>query len=223
MGKILLSFLMVFMVVLASTAQAQETSIPSSTESLSELILPGVSLTNQWFMTVGVQSYQPLGTYHAVDGSSVDLSRAGSTVLPNLSAGLYFPSFDFGGYASQWGFDVSAAYLRQDYGYQSVNGSLATMDFAVRPLLRFRWQTKTRLYTVANLEIGNETLTMTSNSASAGFGKQAPFVGYGLGVEYDISAKYGMLAQYVVRQGLGSDADWAPTNSTTRFSFLALF
>ncbi len=166
-----------------------------------------------------LETYQPLGQAVFSDQSTTSLGSTGQTLLPTLSYGVLSKSSSLGEFQTTYGLEVTGAFTSQEINL--VSGSLLTMSgklqtslLSVKPMMRFHWRAKQKIFTRISAEAGLEQLNFNSDS-SGSFSRSSGFVGYGMGLEWDPFERYGFILDYYSRIGTSANQnDWSPAASS---------
>jgi hypothetical protein len=201
---------------------------PNITTKLSSSAAAGDSQTRE-FLGLRVQPYRTLGQGSFSDQSRYDLSGLASTVLPTLSLGLVSKSLALGDFQTTYGVELRGAYATQTGTLTSPAGTsedahLQTTILSLNPLMRFRWSTRSRIYTRLQAELGNEQMSLSGSGSLTSSQRSLGFVGYGLGLEWDPFQKYGFVAEYTSRTAISSAKQgWSPAGTSAQVGVLSFF
>lgn len=165
-----------------------------------------------WSFAFKLQSLQPLGSAQ-VTGLNFDLHSYGASVMPSLGFGFLlnpvaFKNFDWStGLSAQTGYMSQKTNLVTPHGFTYEDTRLTTTLTSLSWAHRLKFQNLPEIQFSLNPEFGFVSYTQTHiESPTANFSKQNRFWGVGLGVEYALTRKWGLLAQYSYRTASAKDA-----------------
>ena len=203
--------------------------LPGETQTASEpepffLPTPGRN-----FFAVRLETYQPTGQGIFTDQSSVDLSSIGSTLLPTITYGTLSDSSSLGEFQTTYGLEGNASFATQEASLVSSTGLLGSGKFqtavlSLKPLMRFHWRTKQKIFTRLSAEFGYEQVNLYGAGAIGSMIHSSGFFGYGLGLEWNPLDSYGVVAEYYTRTGTtGDQSGWSPTTASYQMGLMYFF
>lgn len=181
------------------------------------------------FLSIRLETYQPTGQGLFTDQSTSNLSNIGSTVLPTITYGALTDSSSLGEFQTTYGLEANASFATQDASFVSTSGLLGSGKFqtavlSLKPLMRFHWRMKQKIFTRVSAELGYEQVNLYGSSNIGTVAHGSGFVGYGLGLEWDPFDRYGLIGEYYTRTGTASDQNgWTPTAASYQLGVLFFF
>jgi hypothetical protein len=196
-------------------SEAQQANV----ESFLKLEDPSLELRDRawlWNFSFRIQSLQPMGT-GKVATSNFDLASYGRSLMPSLELGMLMevmqrPSMTWtSGLSARAGASTQSTKLMGSNGYVYDDARLNTM------ILSGVWNNRLSMAALKNWilllepEIGAINYTQTASGTDlANFSQQNSFWGMGLGVEYVVNKKWGLVAEY--KRRTAGTADIAKSN-----------
>ncbi|MBK9323677.1 MAG: hypothetical protein IPM97_12160 [Bdellovibrionaceae bacterium] len=190
------------------TIQASEAQ-QANVQSFLKLQDPAPELRRRawlWTFALKLQSFKPLGTGR-VSNATFSLEDYGPSLMPSLEFGflskpLLKQSFSwFTGLATHVGYMTQKTQLVTPSGYSFDNAHLNSGLLSLIWSNRFNIVQSPSWSVLANPEFGVVNYTQTATKSTlANFTQQSTFWGLGLGVEYALSKKWGLVGLYSYRQ-----------------------
>lgn len=199
-------------------SEAQDANV----ESFLKLEDPSLELRNRawlWTFEFKVQTFAPIGTAR-VATSRFDLSGYGESLLPSIELGAMIEVMDrpsvrwSSGLAAYAGIASQTTALRSSTGFVYQDARLNTTVLSGVWNNRLSSPKAPNWTALVNPEIGAINYTQTApNSSFANFSQQNGFWGLGLGVEYAVNEKWGIVGEY--RRRTANAENIAQTNIPT--------
>jgi len=233
----LLFFILLGLVAIQAYSAVPETPSPSREYLPAEIqdvvpkeALPLITETPaSRYLGITLESYQPLGQGAFQDLSTANLANVGSTLLPSLHYGRFSNSDTLGEFQTTYGLEASVSFTSQDAALVSTSGlsgsgRFQTTIFSARPLMRFHWRTKKKIFTRIFADAGFEQVNWVSNGSLSSFSHGAGYIGYGVGVEWDPSSQYGIVLDYSSRTAMSAEqAGWSASGTNYQLGGLYFF
>lgn len=190
------------------TIQASEAQ-QADVQSFLKLQDPTPELRNRpwlWILAFKLQSFKPLGIGQ-VSNATFALADYGSSIMPSIEVGFLLNALKkqgllwSSGLATHFGYLTQKTQLLTPSGYNFDDARLNTGLLSLVWINRLNIEQAPKWSLLASPEVGLVNYTQTAiNSTLANFTQQNTFFGLGIGLEYAVSKKWGVVGQYSYRQ-----------------------
>jgi opacity protein-like surface antigen len=204
------------------TIQASEAQ-QADVQSFLKLQDPAPELRNRpwfWSFAFKLQSFKPMGV-GSVSTSTYGLDSYGTSVMPSIELGFMVPAIQKDSWSWASGMALHGGYTVQQTNLVTASGFSYNNTRLSSAMLSLIWNNRfgpaqSRWSFLLNPEVGviNYTQTASQNS-EANFTQQNGYLGVGLGVDYSLTKKWGLLAQYNYRQANASKSDITDVQKNT--------
>lgn len=166
---------------------------------------------SSWVTFLTLENYTPNGEAKIENISAIDLSKAGSIVMPALEINALSQKKSIGDNTWKYGLGFSFSSITQDIDVKTQTGmmieaNLHSTRISLLPIAKFNWSRFPKLWTRATVEYGRLWMAQTSQSSLARWTGSSAYTAYGLGLEYDISKRWSALANYSEKKGQSADS-----------------
>lgn len=164
-----------------------------------------------YFAALTAQSFQAEGVARKESNNTFNLGDRNATVMPGLEIGVLTPAMRTdeilwklgargkGGFASQGGGVVLSS------GYKVDDARLNTSLLSIGPVVTASWERYSWFTFTFTPQFGNVSYTQTSSNDYAKFSKQAGYMAYGYGLDFQVGKQWSVFTEYSNRELKGDN------------------